>query len=125
MRIKPDPSCNRGIKMDEKRKHKRLGIEVQVETERIDVGNTTTVKYLTVEITDISKSGIGFKCAEEFEDGATFIGNITIWTKEVIPAIFKIVRRSNESDGWHYGCIFVGMKESEVLKIQIYEMLND
>ena len=111
--------------MEEKRKHKRLGIEVQVETERIDVGKTTTVKYLTVEIADISKSGIGFKCDEEFEDGATFMGNITIWTKEVIQAIFKVVRRSKEADGWQYGCIFVGMKESDASKIQIYEMLND
>lgn len=111
--------------MEEKRRYERLGIDVKVEIERIDNGDTTTVKYLTVDVTDISRSGIGFTSTTELKKDAMLKANITIWTKEVLPAIFKIVRVSNDGKLWHYGAIFVGMREEDALKIQIYQMLNE
>ena len=55
--------------MEEKRKNKRLEIDVKVEIERIDEANITTVKYMEVEVTNISKTGLAFREKDvEFEE---------------------------------------------------------
>lgn len=111
--------------MDEKRKFERLSLDVNVEIERIDSGDTTTIKYLTVNVTDISRNGIGFTTKNELQNGTVMQANITIWTKEVLHTIFKVVRAECIDGLWHYGCIFVGMREEDALKIQIYQMIQD
>ena len=113
--------------MEEKRKNKRLDIGVKVEIERIDEANITTVKYMEVEVTNISKTGLAFRVPDvEFEVGACFDARIQIWTKETIDTIFKVVRVNKlENDVYEYGCIFVGMTDTDALKIEIYQLFND
>ena len=113
--------------MEEKRKNKRLDIAVKVEVERIDTDKMTTVKYLTVDVVNISKSGLAFRTSEAtFEDGACFDAKIQIWTKETIDAVFKVVRHNHLENGLtEYGCIFVGMTDTDALKIEIYQLFND
>ena len=48
--------------MEEKRKHKRLDLDVEIQLERLDEEGVTTLKYVHVDITDISRSGVGFTC---------------------------------------------------------------
>ncbi|MCR4567338.1 MAG: PilZ domain-containing protein [Pseudobutyrivibrio sp.] len=113
--------------MEEKRKHKRLDIDVKVEIERIDEANITTVRYMEVDVTNISKTGLAFRVPDiQFEVGACFDAKIQIWTKETIESIFKVVR-VNELEGnvYEYGCIFVGMTDTDALKIEIYQLFND
>ena len=43
--------------MEERRKHKRLDLEVMVELERLDEESVTTLKYVHVEVT--GTSGLG------------------------------------------------------------------
>ena len=50
--------------MEEKRKHKRLDLDVTVQLERLDKDGVTTLKYVHVDITDLSRSGIGFKASQ-------------------------------------------------------------
>ena len=111
--------------MEEKRKNKRLDIDVKVEIERIDEANITTVKYMEVEVTNISKTGLAFRVPDvEFEVGACFDARIQIWTKETIDTIFKVVRVNKlENDVYEYGCIFVGMTDTDA--IEIYQLFND
>ena len=113
--------------MEEKRKNKRLDIGVKVEIERIDEDNVTTVKYMEVEVTNISKTGLAFRVPDvEFNEGACFDAKIQIWTKETIDTIFKVVRVNKLEDGtYEYGCIFVGMTDTDALKIEIYQLFND
>lgn len=112
--------------IEEKRKHKRLDISVKVEIERIDEANVTTIKYLEVEVVNISKTGLAFRTDAAFEEGACFDAKIQIWTKETIDTVFKVVRL-NELEGgmYEYGCIFVGMTDTDALKIEIYQLFND
>ena len=42
--------------MEEKRKHKRLDLYVDVQLERLDEEGVTTLKYVQVDVTDISRS---------------------------------------------------------------------
>ena len=75
--------------MEERRKHKRLDLEVMVELERLDEESVTTLKYVHVEVTDISRSGLGFKSKADLEIGSYYDTRIQIWTKEVVVSYFS------------------------------------
>ncbi len=111
--------------MYEKRKNKRLDLEVSVELERLDESDVTTVKFIHVDVTDISRAGIGFRSSKELEVGSFYDAKIQIWTKEVINTVIKIARcMPDEKEGFKCGGIFVGLMEADALKIDIYEIYN-
>ena len=112
--------------MDEKRNSRRLDLDVTVELERIDDHKgVTTLKLVHVDITDLSKSGIGFSSKAALEIGSYYNTKLQIWTKETIESVIEIVR-CEELDGvYHYGAKFVGMIESDALKIDIYQIFYE
>lgn len=111
--------------MQEKRKHKRLELDVSIELERLDEEGITTLKYSHVDVVDISRSGIGFKSAQELEVDAHYNTKIQIWTKEIIEVVIKVVRMEELEEGYRYGGVFVGMTDTDALKIDIYQIFND
>lgn len=112
--------------MEERRKSKRLEIDVAIQLERLDQGGVTTIKYANVKVSDISKEGIGFVAAVPLEKGSFYDTKIQIWTKEVIETVIEIVRVNEKADGtYSYGGIFVGMTEADSLKIDIYRMFSE
>lgn len=109
--------------MDEKRKSRRLDLDVAIELSRIDCGDgTTTVKLANVDVVDLSRSGIGFFSRQELAVDGFYNTKIQIWTKDIIEAIIKIVRCREENGGYHYGATFVGMIDKDALKIDVYQM---
>ena len=77
--------------MDERRKHKRLDLDVSVQLERLDQDDITTLKFI-----------------------------------HVVDAVLEIVRCDPKGDGtYKYGCVFVGMSDTDALKIDIYQIFND
>ena len=111
--------------MEEKRKHKRLDLDVSVELERLDEDGVTTLKYIHVDVTDISRSGIGFRAVRQLETGTYYNAKIQIWTREVINAVIEIVRRTETESGYAYGGEFIGMTDTDALKIDIYQIFKD
>ena len=111
--------------MEEKRKNKRLDLDVKIQLERLDEGDVTTLKLVHVDVTDISKSGIGFDCPKQLEIGSYYDTRIQIWTKEIVDAVVEIVRRVDAEGGYHYGASFIGMTDTDALKIDIYQIFND
>jgi len=112
--------------MEEKRKHKRLDLDVSIELERLDEEGITTLKYIHVDVTDISRAGIGFVSTQELGIETYYDTKIQIWTKEVVNAVIEIVRSSKDDNGlYHYGCQFIGMTDTDALKIDIYQIFND
>lgn len=111
--------------MEEKRKHKRLEIDVNVQLERLDEEGVTTLKFVHVDVTDISRSGIGFKSQQALDINTYYDAKIQIWTKEVVDAVIEIVRREEKDGAYNYGGIFIGMTETDSLKIDIYQIFND
>lgn len=111
--------------MQEKRKHKRLDLDVTIELERLDQDGITTVKYSHVNVVDISRSGIGFKCPQQLELGLEYNTKIQIWTREIIDVAVKVIRMETLEDGYRYGGVFVGMTETDKLKVDIYQIFND
>lgn len=111
--------------MIEKRKHKRLDLDVSIQLERLDEDGNTTLKYSHVEVTDISRSGIGFLANQPLEIGTYYDTKIQIWTKEVVDAVVEIVREVDTEHGYRYGGVFIGMSDTDSLKIDIYQIFND
>ena len=111
--------------MEEKRKHKRLDIDVSVQLERLDEEGITTLKYVHVDVTDISRSGIGFKANVPLELHTDYDTKIQIWAKEVVDAVIEIVRCEEKEGVYHYGAVFIGMTDTDALKIDIYQIFND
>jgi hypothetical protein len=109
--------------MEEKRKHKRLDLDVNVQLERLtEEGGITTVKYLRVDVSDVSRSGIGFTCNYPLDIGTYYDTKIQIWTKEIVDVVIEVVRREPKEEGYQYGAIFIGMNDTDALKIEIYQL---
>lgn len=105
-----------------------MDLEISVKLGVISSDLSAEKEYIDVDITDVSKSGLGFKCDKQLLIGDCFDARITIWTKEDIDAVVKVVRCAEEEDEegmFTYGCIFIGMTDTDALKIQIYQMFNE
>ncbi|MGN0312338.1 MAG: PilZ domain-containing protein [Lachnospiraceae bacterium] len=112
--------------MEERRKNKRLDLDVTVQLERLDTEDMTTLKYVRVDVTDVSKTGIGFNSMQKLEVGTYYDVKIQIWTKEIISTVIEVVRTKEREDGsYNYGATFIGMTETDALKIEIYQIFNE
>lgn len=111
---------------EERRRHKRLDLDVKIELEKLDEGGVTTVKYIQADVNDLSRSGMGFSSNYKLDIGTFYDTKIQIWTKEVIDAVIEVVRCEEISENtYRYGACFVGMTETDTLKIDIYQLFNE
>jgi hypothetical protein len=108
--------------MQERRKNKRTELQSKLIVKRIDEGKS---EEISIEIVDVSKSGIGFECDNALQIGATYESFLTIWTKEVIHAFIQIVRIELKGDKYIYGATFVGLPEMEAARIETYQTINE
>lgn len=97
-------------------------MESRLLIKRLDGENNNEV---VIDIVDISKSGIGFECAQPLMIGEVYESYLTIWTKEVLHAFLRIVRIDLKEDGYSYGAVFIGMPEMDSARIEVYQTIND
>lgn len=110
--------------MEEKRAYKRTNLDSTVTLNLLNDGGNKTVEG--VRITNVSHDGIGFHCREQLMVGNIFETTITLWTKQDLNCILKIVRAEQKSDDtYEYGAAFIGMEDREALRILVYQMFND
>ena len=108
---------------EERRRSRRLDLNVTIQLERLDEKDITTIKYVRADVFDMSKDGMGFNASQKLEVGTFYDTKIQIWTKEVMEIVIEIVRSRQLEDGrYSYGCRFIGMTETEALKIEIYQL---
>lgn len=108
--------------MEERRKHKRMGLQSKLIIKRLDGEQHEEVD---IGVFNVSKSGIGFQCIEPLEIGAVYEAYLTIWTKEVIHAFIEIVRIEKMGDIFQYGGLFIGMAETELQRIGVYNIVSE
>lgn len=108
--------------MEERRKSRRLELESRLVIKRLDGGKEEEV---SIEITDVSKTGVGFLCGATLTIGAVYEAYLTIWTKEVLHAFLQIVRIEMEGTEFQYGAVFIGMPETDKSRIETYQTIND
>ncbi len=99
--------------MQEKRKQKRYPTNIAIKIsslykqdyERIDNINQN------IQITDISKTGIGFSCETELPLDYYFNAKINFGGKKYFYSVLKIIRSHKEDNLYNYGCEFVGLAD--------------
>ncbi len=108
--------------MAERRKNNRRELVSTLAVKRI--GGVDVNENLEIDITDLSKTGIGFTCKSALEIGAVYEGNLRIWTQEILHAFVEIVRIEKKGDDFFYGGIFIGMPEMDAARIEVYDTVK-
>ena len=108
--------------MNERRKTQRSELASRLIIKQVTGDGTEEV---SIQVIDVSKTGIGFTCIEPLAIGTVYEGYLTIWTKEVIHAFIEIVRIEKKDDIFEYGAIFIGMPEMEAARIEVYQTVNN
>ena len=106
----------------ERRKSKRMQMDSKLVIKRLDGGKSEEV---SIEISDVSKTGVGFVCNTPLLIGTVYESFLTIWTKEVLHAFLQIVRIELKGDTYYYGASFVGMPEMDAARIETYQTLTE
>lgn len=111
--------------MEEKRRHKRLALDASVQLERLDAEEEAALEELHVDVTDISRCGIGFTADRKLETGTYYNIRLQLWTKEVVETKVEIVRVEEQADGYRYGGEFIGLSDMDALRIDVYQIFNE
>ncbi len=109
--------------MEERRKNRRLELSSKLLIKRLDADHAA--KEVNIDVLDVSKTGVGFRCSEPLEIGAVYEASLTLWAKEVIHCFIEITRMEmKEENQYSYGSIFIGMTEVEAGRIEIYSTID-
>lgn len=108
--------------MDERRRSRRIDLTSKLILDRLDERDGNEV---TIDVINVSKTGVGFFSETPLEISSVYEGYLTIWTKEVIHAFIEIVRIEKKENGYEYGGFFVGMPDLDAKRIEIYEAFED
>ena len=111
--------------MNEKRMFKRSDLNTKVKLQILTNDRLVENTEFYVDLVDVSGEGIGFISDRQLLIGECFRGKMTLWTKETLEVIIKIVRSEEAEDGFHYGGIFVGLNVSDAIRIKIYQLYEE
>lgn len=111
---------------EERRRAKRVGLDVTLVLKSIMSNGTTVIRELPVQATDISRSGIAFKTDEKLEMGSYYDTHIKMTNSESFDAVIEIVREAPEPEGeMLYGCRFIGINSENQFKIDVFQIIQD
>ena len=103
--------------MLEKRKHKRLKMEHALELARLNADGTADGGVVNADILNISRGGVGFLSRKRLEVGSYYDTRISLFSREMIDAVLE--------KGYYYGGEFIGISDSDAVKIDIYQVFHD
>ena len=109
--------------MEERRKNRRMEL-----TSKLLIKNLSGAmeEEVSIEITDVSKTGVGFICDSMLNIGTVYETFLTIWMKETIHAFLEIVRIEKlEDNKYSYGTIFIGMSEMDKKRIEVFDTMGN
>lgn len=108
----------------ERRRHRRLPIDLNIEVDRLFKQDNEVVDNINadIEVFDISKTGIGFVSEVVLPKDYYFDCTIGLGEKDFFRAVIKIVRVHKLDDNKiSYGAEFVGLAQFLASKIDDYE----
>lgn len=113
--------------MIERRRHKRLPIKLKLDIDKLFRQGNELITDLdeSIEVTDISKRGIGFRCDDDLPLDYYFNSKIEFDEERFFYCVIKIIRKEDLESGYHYGCEFVGLAEFLSRKVDEYEDIID
>ena len=109
--------------MEERRKNRRMELISKLLIKNLSGSREEEV---TREITEVSKTGVGFICDSSLNIGTVYEAFLTIWMKETIHAFLEIVRIEKlEDNKYSYGSIFIGMSEMDKKRIEVFDTMEN
>lgn len=108
--------------MKEKRKHKRLPLSLELNISSLFKQDYELLPDInaTIDIVDISKSGLGFMCDYELPLNYYFDTKIELSEKNYFFAVLKIIRIEKKEDKFFVGCEFVGLADILSQRVDLY-----
>ena len=99
--------------MSDKRRAKRLPVDITLRVETLFKQDHVKLDDVneTIEVTNISKTGIGFRSKTEMPLDFYFNAKITIDDEKFFFSVVKIIRKDFLEDHWYFGCEFVGLAD--------------
>lgn len=119
------------FKENEKRKSKRMGINVKIKLRTIGnskmASDSTNKEEFEVEVTNISKGGLAFTSSEFLPLNSFYDTAVVLWNKEQFNTAIQVIRieSSGDEDTIIYGCKFIGLKAEDQFKIDVYQIVNE
>lgn len=109
--------------MQERRRHKRLPIKLVIDIDKLFRQDNEVISDLneSIEVINISKTGIGFICKDELPLDYYFNAKIEFNDTRFFYCVIKIIRKEVLEDTNLYGCEFVGLAEFLSNKVDEYE----
>lgn len=107
---------------EDKRRFPRKAMNLKIIVDELYKQNNEVIEDIKeeIEVTNISKTGIGFKCKNELPIGFYFNARITIDDENKFYGVLRIIRKRELEDTNEYGCVFVGL--ADILSKCIDEM---
>lgn len=106
----------------EKRGAKRLPLKLKLKISSLFKQHNDIITNVNaeIEIENISKTGIGFKCKEKLPLNYYFDADIDLGKGRTFWALIKIIRIEEHDYGYFYGCQFVGLADIISSRIEMY-----
>lgn len=97
----------------EKRKHPRKPINLKIIVDELYKQNNEIIDNVNeeIEVTNISKTGLGFVSKSDLPIGFYFNARISISDEEKFYGVLRIIRKREIEDSIEYGCVFVGLAD--------------
>ena len=113
--------------MEERRKNRRLPIKLEIEIDKLFKQDNKIIHDIneSIEVINISKTGIGFLCKDELPLEYYFNAKIEFNEVKYFYCVLKIIRKESAEDSNLFGCEFVGLAEFLASKVDEYETLLD
>ena len=113
--------------MPERRKSKRIDIDVQIMLNQLtsDDNQHQKTEGIKVDVVNLSKDGMAFLCEKELQINTFYDVNVVLWTKETFQTVIEIVRIEDNDNNKLYGCRFVGISASDQFKIEVYQIVSE
>lgn len=105
--------------MIERRKCRRIMLKSTILLRHISGAD----EMVAIDVTDVSKTGMGFDSHSQLSVGEIYEAYLTIWTKEKLHVFVSVVRTLQHYENNNYGAIFVGMPEIDGKRIETYDTI--
>jgi hypothetical protein len=108
--------------MEERRKHNRLPLKLELNISSLFKQDYEMIPNIneSIEVCNISKSGIGFTCAHELPLNYYFDAKIQLTPDKYFYAVLKIVRSEKSEEGYSVGCEFIGLSDILGMRVELY-----
>ncbi len=111
--------------MEEKRRQTRYPASIKLTVESLYKQGNQKIDSIneSIEITNISRSGVGFVCEDDLPLDYYFNAKIEIGSERHFYTVVKIIRKEETDGVYHYGSEFVGL--ADVLSVFVEEYGHD